>query len=340
MARLQNFEDSAISNVSLKMNPLLIVNPTAGASLNSDLLPELLDVLKSQNLEVDIEETTPEEDGEQLATAAAQKGVPLVIVAGGDGTIEAVVRGLANTQAALGIIPLGTRNNLAASLNIPNNFDQAVRVLVEGQRSWIDLGKVEEYYFCEVVGIGLEASLFPHGEEVKDAFKKNYFAAIAGIFSGFKMFFEFPYHRLTLRLDGKRKYHPRTLQVNICNTPRYGVEFLLAPDATMDDGKLDVIYMNHSSKWDHLRHFFSAMRGQSFEHEKLRTHQATKIQVTSHLPLEVHADGTCIGNTPITIEVVPRALQVLIPTPELLAEFAAEANNNISKQNNPISIAS
>jgi len=190
-------------------------------------------------------------------------------------------------------------------------------------------------------------------------------------YSGFKMFFEFPYHRLTLRLDGKRKYHPRTLQVNICNTPRYGVEFLLAPDATMDDGKLDVIYMNHSSKWDHLRHFFSAMRGQSFEHEKLRTHQATKIQVTSHLPLEVHADGTCIGNTPVTIEVVPKALQVVIPTPELLAEFAAEMNNiavfsrirgnkilerftvqdcntphscdyryNISKQNNPISITS
>ena len=66
MARLQNFEDSAMSNVSLKMNPLLIVNPIAGTSLNSDLLPELLDVLKSQHLEVDIEETTPEEDGEQL----------------------------------------------------------------------------------------------------------------------------------------------------------------------------------------------------------------------------------------------------------------------------------
>jgi YegS/Rv2252/BmrU family lipid kinase len=340
MARLQNFEDSAMSNVNLKMNPLLIVNPIAGTSLNSDLLPELLDVFKSQNLEVDIEETTPDEDGQKLALEAVSKGVELVIVAGGDGTIEAVVRGLANTQTALGIIPLGTRNNLAASLNIPNNFNQAVRILVEGQRSWIDLGKVEEYYFCEVVGVGLEASLFPCGEEVKDAFKTNYFAAIAGIISGFKMFFEFPYHRLTLRLDGKRKYHPQTLQVNICNTPRYGVEFLLAPDATMNDGKLDVIYMNHSSKWDHLRHFFSAMRGQSFEHEKLRTHQATKIQVTSHLPLEVHADGTCIGNTPVTIEVVPKALQVVIPTPELLAEFAAEADNNISKQNNPFSITS
>ena len=146
MARLQNFEDSAMSNVSLKMNPLLIVNPTAGASLNSDLLPEILDVLKSQNLEVDIEETTPEEDGQKLALEAVSKGVELVIVAGGDGTIEAVIRGLANTQTALGIIPLGTRNNLAASLNIPNNFNQAVRILVEGQRSWIDLGKVDGYY--------------------------------------------------------------------------------------------------------------------------------------------------------------------------------------------------
>lgn len=337
MAKLQNFEASTMRNIGLKMNPLLIVNPTSGTALNVDLLRELLEVFKSQNLEVDIEETTPEEDGQQLAIEAVSKGVQLVIVAGGDGTIEAVVRGLANTQTALGIIPLGTRNNLAASLNIPNNFTQAVQIIVEGQSNWIDLGKIDGYYFSEVVGIGLEATLFPCGEDVKDAVKKNYFAAIGGIFSGLKTFFEFPSHRLTLRIDGQRKYHPQTLQINICNTPRYGVEFFLAPEAKMDDGKLDVVYINHSSKWDHLRHFFSAMRGQPFEHEKLRTHQASKIEVSSHLPLEVHADGTCIGNTPITVEAVPKALQVLIPTPELLAEFAAQDDSN-AKEETPQSL--
>lgn len=127
-----------------------------------------------------------------------------------------------------------------------------------------------------------------------------------------------------MRFDGKRKRHPRTLQVNVCNSPRYGVEFALAPDAKMDDGKLDVVYLDYPSKWDHLQHFLSVMRGQPFAHERLRNYQVTSIEIKADPPLEVHADGTCVGHTPITVEVVPKALRVLVPTPELLAEFAAE----------------
>lgn len=311
------------------MNALLIVNPVSGATLNPDLLPDLLEIFKQQNFEVEVKLTTPEEDGQALAAEAARNGTQLVIVAGGDGTIEAVVRGLAHSQTILGIIPFGTRNNLAASLNIPNDLTDAVRVLVEGEICSIDLGKVDEHYFLEVVGIGLEASLFPCGDGVKDAIKKNYFAAIKSIFGGLKTFYEFRNHRLVLRLDGKRKHYPRTFQVNICNSPRYGVEFDLAPNAKMNDGKLDVIYLDYASKWDHLRHFFSAMRSQPFEHERLRNYQAATIEVKSYQPLEVHADGTCVGHTPIRVEVVPKALLVMVPTSKLLADFAEKDSNRV-----------
>lgn len=308
------------------MNTLLIVNPTSGTAVNSDLIPELLNAFQQHNVDVEIEQTTPEEDGQQLAANAASQGVPLVIVAGGDGTIEAVVRGLVNTQTTLGIIPFGTRNNLAASLNIPNNFEQAVRVLKEGQSRLIDIGKVDGYYFLEVVGIGLEASLFPCGEDVKNTIKNNYVAAIASLWNGFCTFFQFRPHHLTLKLDGKRRQRLHTLQVNICNTPRYGVEVVPSNDVQMDDGKLDIVYMKHPSKWDHLYYFFNTVTGQALEHKRLRTYQASKIEVESYPPLEVHADGTCIGHTPITIEAIPQALSVLTPTPELLAEFSAEAS--------------
>lgn len=310
------------------MDALLIVNPVSGTPLNPDWLTDLLEVFKQHNLDVEVELTTPEEDGQNLAAMAANSGTPLVIVAGGDGTIEAVVRGLAHTQTVLGIIPFGTRNNLAASLNIPTDLTQAVKVLIEGESYPIDLGKVNGHYFLEVVGVGLEASLFPCGEGVKEAVKKNHFAAIKSIFGGLKTFFEFRHHRLVLRFDGKRKRYPRTLQVNICNSPRYGVEFALAPDAKMNDGKLDVIYLDYPSKWDHLQHFVSAMRGQPFNHERLRNYQVSKIEVKGYPPLEVHADGTCMGHTPITVEVVPKALQILVPTPKLMEEFAANSNSN------------
>lgn len=307
---------------------LLIANPTAGPTENLHLLPDLLQVLQDHNLRAEVRLTTLDENGQSLAAAAAQAGAQRVIVAGGDGTIEAAARGLVNTQTALGIIPLGTRNNIAASLNIPGNLAQAVRVVVEGESCLLDLGKVNDFYFLEVVGVGLEASLFPCGDELKEAVKKNRLAAIRSILSGLKTFIGFRPHRLVLRFDGRRSHRLRTLQVNICNSPRYGIEFALAPEARMNDGKLDVVYLNDPSKWDHLRHFFTAMRGQSLAHRQLRTYQAAKIEVRGYPSLDVHADGIYQGHTPITIEVVPQALRVCIPTPELLAKFAAEASQS------------
>jgi len=304
------------------MNTLLIVNPTSGPTENPQLITDLAKTLQSQGIQAEICTTTPDEDGEGLAAAAAKAGAKLVIVAGGDGTIEAVARGLMHTQTVLGIIPLGTRNNIAASLNIPNDLTQAVQIVAEGDRDRFDMGKANNYYFMEVVGVGLEASLFPCGDKVKEGIKKNYWAALKSMLSGIKTFLQFRPHRLALRLDGRRMRRLRTLQVNICNSPRYGMEFALAPEAKMNDGRLDVIYINNPSKWDHLRHFFTAMRGKRLPHERLKTHQASMIEVRSYPPLEVHADGECLGTTPVTIEVIPQALWICVPTPELLASLS------------------
>ena len=314
------------------MNTLLIVNPTSGPSENpDDLVSSLTTALQNQGIEAEVCPTTPDEDGQGLAAAAAKAGTQLVIVAGGDGTIEAVARGLAHSQTVLGILSQGTRNNIAASLEIPTEVTQAVRVIKEGDRRQIDMGKANHHYFMEVVGIGLEASLFPCGDEVKEGIKNNYWAALRNFFWGFKTFLQFKQHRLVLRFDG-RLARLRTLQVNICNSPRYGVEFALAPDAKMDDGKLDLIYIDKPSKWEHFRHFFAAMRGKHLPHKRLQMHQATTIEVRSYPSLDVHADGECIGTTPVMIEVVPKALWICVPTPELLTQFAEE--NAVDESNN------
>ncbi|MBW4444682.1 MAG: YegS/Rv2252/BmrU family lipid kinase [Plectolyngbya sp. WJT66-NPBG17] len=314
------------------MNTRLIVNPTSGPVENPELLTDIAEALQTQGIQAEICTTTPDEDGEGLAADAAKAGAKLVIVAGGDGTIEAVARGLVHTQTMLGIIPLGTRNNIAASLNIPNDLTQAIQTLAEGEHGRFDMGKANNYYFMEVVGVGLEASLFPCGDEVKEGIKKNYLVALKSIFSGVKTFVQFSPHRLALRFDGKRMRRLRTLQVNICNSPRYGVEFALAPEAKMNDGKLDVIYIDNPSKWDHLRHFFTAMRGEQLPHKRLNTYRASKIEVRSYPPLDVHADGECLGTTPVTVEVIPRALWICVPTPELLAKFADESGSPVLTQ--------
>ena len=321
------------------MNTRLIINPNSGPADKPDLLTKIVDVLKNQGLEAELCTTTPDEDGEGLAAEAAKAGAELVIVAGGDGTIEAVARGLMHTQTVLGIIPLGTRNNIAASLDIPSDLSQAIQTIIEGERGRFDMGKANNHYFVEVVGVGLEATLFPCGDEVKEGIKKNYWAAFKSVFSGIQTFLQFKQHRLVLRFDDKRMHRLRTLQVNICNSPRYGVQFALAPDAKMNDGKLDVVYIDNPSKWDHLRHFFKAMRGERLPHERLNMHRAAKIEIRSRPPLEVHADGQYLGVTPITVEVIPKALWICVPTPELLAKFADESNSHgLTQQADSISI--
>lgn len=310
------------------MNTRLIINPTAGPADKPDLLNEIVDALQNQGIEAELCTTTPDEDGEGLAAEAAKAGARLVIVAGGDGTIEAVARGLMHTQTVLGIIPLGTRNNIAASLDIPSDLPQAIQTLVEGERGRFDMGKANNYYFMEVVGVGLEATLFPCGDDVKEGIKKNYFTAFKSVFSGIQTFLQFKQHRLVLRFDGRRIRRLRTLQVNICNSPRYGVQFALAPDAKMNDGKLDVIYIDKPSKWDHLSHFFKAMRGERLPHKRLNTYKVTKVEIRSYPPLEVHADGQCLGMTPVTVEVISKALWIRVPTPKLLAKFAVESSNH------------
>ncbi|MCG9892452.1 MAG: YegS/Rv2252/BmrU family lipid kinase [Thermosynechococcaceae cyanobacterium MS004] len=315
------------------MNIRLIVNPNSGPVENPELVAELADALHTQGIQAEICTTTPEEDGEGLAAAAAQAGADLVIVAGGDGTIEAVSRGLVHTKTVLGIIPLGTRNNIAASLNIPTNVTHAIQTLLSGKQAQFDMGKANDHYFMEVVGVGLEASLFPCGEEVKEGIKKNYLTALKSFLSGVKTFLQFRPHRLVLRFDGRQMYRLRTLQVNVCNSPRYGVEFALTPEAKMNDGKLDVIYIDNPSKLDHLRHFFGAMQGEQFPHERLKTYQASKIEIRSYPALEVHADGECLGTTPVTVEVIPGAIWICVPTPELLAKFAKEGSSlNLTQQ--------
>lgn len=311
------------------MNTRLIINPTAGPAEKPDLSDDIANALQTQGIQAEICTTTIEEDGEGLATEAARMGVELVIVAGGDGTIEAVARGLMHTKTVLGIIPLGTRNNIAASLNIPTDLAQAAQTLAEGEHSLFDMGKAGDFYFMEVVGVGLEATLFPCGDEVKEGIKKNYWNAFTSFFSGIKTFLQFKQHRLVLRFDGKRMRRLRTLQVNICNSSRYGVNFALAPEAKMNDGKLDVIYIDNPSKWDHLRHFFGAMRGERLPHDRLNNYRAKKIEIRSHPQLEVHADGECLGTTPITVEVVPAALWICVPTPALIDKFLEENSNNV-----------
>src|SRR5437764_1540387 len=158
------------------MQTVLIFNPTSGTStmaLNQRSAEQnqttILATLHSYGIEPEVWYTTEEDPGNGLAKRAAEEGADVVIAAGGDGTVHAVACGLIGTNSTLGIIPVGTMNNIAHSLTIPENISEACEIIAKGAMSLIDVGKINNQIFLEVAGIGLEGALSLVAEKTKSS---------------------------------------------------------------------------------------------------------------------------------------------------------------------------
>src|SRR2546429_1588348 len=170
------------------MRTILILNPVAGNTPISETQgiretneEAILRGVGAYGSEPDVWYTTLEDTGEGLAKKAADEGAELVIAAGGDGTIHAVAAGLIERETTLGIIPMGTMNNLAHSLGIPLPLEAAGAIIARGETRTIDVGIINGQTFLEVAGIGIEAVLFPVAEELKSA---GFLSVFRGVIDG------------------------------------------------------------------------------------------------------------------------------------------------------------
>lgn len=299
------------------MHTILILNPVSGTSMMAapgqtlqDNESTIIAALNDYGIVPEIWYTTAEDPGKELARKATESGAELVIAAGGDGTIHAVASGLIGTKSTLGIIATGTMNNLAQSLNIPREIEQACKVIAQGESRQIDVGKINHHIFLEVAGIGIDAVLFPSAEEIKSP---GLLTTLHGVINGlFKLIAFRPTHlKITIDQQKTRSYH--AVQVTISNSPSYGVHLEVAPQALMDDGLLDVIIYKNFSKLAYIQHAISISQGQRVLQPKVSRHRGKSIRVTSDPPVELHADGVPIGITPATVHVVPGALRVRMP---------------------------
>ncbi|GCE13967.1 diacylglycerol/lipid kinase family protein [Tengunoibacter tsumagoiensis] len=299
------------------MRTVLILNPGSGASLlaSNQHSPQqkeeaILEALRKQGIEPEVQYTTPEESGRGLAQQAAAEGADLIIAAGGDGTLHAVAGGLVDTQSTLGILPMGTMNNIARSLKIPEDLDEACHIIANGATSLIDVGKMNDHIFLEVAGIGLEAALFPAAEEVKS---KHWLSNIHGVFKGLGTLFSFQPTKYTVSFDGRRSRTFHAIQISICNSPFYGARLQFAPNAVMDDGFLDVLIYKNFSKLDYLRHAISISQGRRALATKVTQRKIKTLHVDAALAVDVHADGVPKGHTPVSISIQSSVLHVRVP---------------------------
>jgi diacylglycerol kinase (ATP) len=299
------------------MRTILILNPASGTSAmapnphtQEEIQESIVSSLRAADLEAEAWYTTPENPGYELAKQAVQEGADLVIAAGGDGTLHSVARGLIGTNSTLGIIAVGTMNNIAHSLDISEDIAEACDIIANGATCYVDVGKINDELFLEVAGIGLEATLFPAAEEFKSP---GLLSSLDGIIKGLLALFRFKPTRFRASFDGHKVRSFKAVQISVCNTPYYGAHLRFAPNAVMDDGLLDVLIYKNFSRVEFIRHTLSISQGRRALEPKVSRRKVKSLAIYADQPVDIHADGEIKGQTPAKIVVEPGVLAIRVP---------------------------
>jgi len=294
----------------------VVFNPKAGKEDQADeIRAALTHHFALPQWTAEIYETTGKEDEDVAAIcrAACEKGADLVIAAGGDGTLVGVANGLVHSPVPLGILPLGTGNDLARALLIPLKLDEAMELLVNDHAVMeIDALQVGERYFLSNVSVGISPKMM---NDTKSADKKL-FGRLAYVLAMIKRSGVFQLQRYTLTLDGRPR-SIRAAEVLISNTTLLErPPFLFGPPETLDDGQLEVYVVTAHTLGDYARLVWDLFRRPGKSAAKLShlaaTHSVRIEADRSHL---VQADGEVIGHTPVEVQLVPKAIHVIMPNP-------------------------
>lgn len=293
---------------------LLIVNTKSGPNHDSILrVRELVAVLASFGIRSDVRIKLRKSQARKQARAAAKKPrkYDFVIAAGGDGTVEAVARGLVGTDAILGIVPLGTYNNVASCLGVPNDVQQACALIAIGRPRRIDVGMLQARYmkkprlFMEVSTVGLGAVLAPLGQNVE---KGRWEQAVAQL----PVATEMAPTPMQADIDGVSVV-ANSLLVTVSNTPRAGAGLVLAPDAHVDDGMLDVTVYRDMDRPALLAAFLPTALGRPAGQgdSRIQHHRARSVTVRAAHPMPVSIETKLVGVTPARFTVVPGGLRAV-----------------------------
>lgn len=291
----------------------VIVNPYGGRLAKQDKLRQLEQALQNTGVNYHLELMDYSGHGIELARQASLAGWPIVAAAGGDGTIHEVINGL--LQAAgeaeagtLGIIPLGSANDLAMGLNLPHQLSLACQRLAIGQTRLIDIGQVNHRYFINNSAIGLEAVVTATQEQMR-WLKGNLRYIVAAVQTIIRA--KSWHVSLSWNSGG---YEGPAILVSVGNNNRTGGSFLMTPHAVVDDGLLDFIYAMNMRRWQLLWLLPQTFIGKHIHHPRVAYRQTTSLSIVVSPPTPIQADGEIIDRdaTQINYRIIPKKLRVIV----------------------------
>jgi diacylglycerol kinase (ATP) len=250
----------------------------------------------------------------QLADEATRAADRLLVVVGGDGTVNEVVNGAAVSGAALAVLPSGTGQDFGRSHRIPVGFDDAVRTILEGETRAIDLGKVEcdgttSRFFANVGSAGMSGAVARRANSMSKALggRVTFYYALTREFLGWRN------TDVVVELaDGTRR-EGRMHDVIVANGRWHGGGMQLAPEASQEDGLFDIVLIGDITKLDFATTSPKLYSGRYLAHPKVELLRSATVAIDAAEPLPLEVDGEPIGTTPARFEVVPSALRLRVP---------------------------
>ena len=286
----------------MNQRALVLVNPHArrGKATRQQVIQEL----QQQSFEL-IEESGEDPQKFPDLIRHYHKEIDLVIIGGGDGSINAAVPGLLDTNLPLGILPLGTANNLARTLHIPSSLPEACHVIAEGQSQRIDLGWANGHYFFNIASLGLSAEI---NRRVTKRLKRNW-GVLAYMATALQVIWQVRPFWVDIQWDDQ-SIEVKTLQITVANGRYYGSGLVIADDATIDDQMLDLQSLEIQHWWEMLQLLPAAMLGKPITGRGVRTIKGKDIQLHTRRPYPINTDGEKTTDTPARFRVMPQALLV------------------------------
>jgi diacylglycerol kinase (ATP) len=295
---------------------MIVVNPTSGKGKAARMAAAVADRLRAAGVQTTVCHTLARGDAGRITHQSCADGTAppdAVVACGGDGTVQEVAHALAILRPilgeqcpALGLAPAGRCNDFARALGVFPRPDLVVDRLLHAAAQPVDLGRVNERYFCTVATAGIDAEV----SQYVDTMRMPLTGTIAYLYGALRVLAR--YRPRGLHIEGDFGVIDRPVFIaSGANTSSYGGAVPIAPDASPTDGQLDLCVIEFMSRLKALGMIPAVLRGKHLEHPGVQLVRTKRLTIRAPAPLALWADGEPVGQTPAIIDVVPGAVRVL-----------------------------
>jgi diacylglycerol kinase (ATP) len=315
----QKHEDCVEASSILRESGVTVfVNSVAGGGRARSCLEQIQKRFKSFHIPAQFVMTNSAAELESCAQRAISQGQRMLFAMGGDGTFQALANAALGTDVLLSVLPVGGGNDLAAALGLPDDPVEAADAILRGSPRFVDLlrvctaeGRTRLYAGGGGIGLDAEAARHATGAYRRLPGRSRYIASALRALIGFAP--------LEVRLDflgsNLDPFESKALVAAVLNTPTYGAGLRFAPEARIDDGSLDIVLIEDLGTLGALALIPRLILSGELRTSRMKRWRSQRVRLTTRKPSVFHGDGEILGSTPVEIEVVPRAIQILAPVP-------------------------